>query len=321
MEARHATDRAAQRESAAPESRKPFSRYTRDRLAEIDAQLEEHADWGLFGPESVAWKIHSHPITIVGGFRALMIQALHPLAMAGVTMYSDFKTDPLGRFRRTAQYVHHVVFSDTDSAHEAAARVRRVHDRVHGIDPVTGREFSANDPDTLLWVHCAQAYSFLVARREFVGDLSDEEEERYLKEFVVAGELMGIPNAQIPASRQEYREYFASMLPQLCASKEAVETIAFVAKPDLRLVSVKDWPFAVNLKWAGHAAATLMPSTLRQMSGLQKPGRSDWALRRWTAVNAKAIDRALGYESVANQFDQYATRRMGTGPIPRSKRV
>ncbi|MBJ7353378.1 MAG: DUF2236 domain-containing protein [Thermoleophilaceae bacterium] len=320
MEARHASDRADQRETAASESRKPFSRFTRDRLAEIDAQLDEHADWGLFGPESVTWKIHSHPITIVGGFRALMIQALHPLAMAGVTMYSDFKTDPLGRFRRTAQYVHHVVFSDTDSAHQAAARVRKVHDHVRGTDPVTGREFSANDPETLLWVHCAQTYSFLVARREFVGDLTEEEEERYLKEFVVAGELMGIPTAMIPSSRLEYREYFGSMLPHLCASKEAVETIAFVAKPDLRLVSVKDWPFAVNLKWAGHAAATLMPRSLRQMSGLQKPGRGDWALRRWTAVNAKAMDRALGYDSIANTFDQFAAKKMGTSPVPRTKR-
>jgi len=320
MEARHASDRAIERETAAPESRKPFSRFTRDRLAEIDAQFDEHADWGLFGPESITWKIHSHPITIVGGFRALMIQALHPLAMAGVTEFSDFKTDPLGRFRRTAQYVHHVVFSDTDSAHAAAARVRAVHDHIHGTDPVTGREFSANDPDTLLWVHCAQAYSFLVARREFVGDLTDEDQERYLKEFVVAGELMGIPTAMIPASREEYREYFGSMLPQLCASKAAVETISFVAKPDLRLVSVKDWPFAVNLKWAGHAAATLMPRTLRQMSGLQKPGRSDWALRRWTAVNAKAMDRALGYDTVANSLDGYASKKLGTGLTPRPRK-
>jgi uncharacterized protein (DUF2236 family) len=320
MEARHASDSAHQRDTAASESRKPFSRFTRDRLAEIDAQFEEHADWGLFGPESVTWKIHSHPITIVGGFRALMIQALHPLAMAGVTLYSDYKTDPLGRFRRTAQYVHHLVFSDTDSAHEAAARVRRVHERINGVDPVTGRKFSAQDPETLLWVHCAQAYSFLVARREFVGDLSEDDQERYLKEYVVAGELMGIPTSMIPASKQEYREYFESMLPQLCASKEAVETIAFVAKPDLRLVSVKDWPFAVNLKWAGHAAATLMPRSLRQMSGLQKPGRSDWAIRRLTAVNAKAMDRALGYDTVANSFDGYTAKKMGTPQIPRTKR-
>ncbi|MBJ7457813.1 MAG: DUF2236 domain-containing protein [Thermoleophilaceae bacterium] len=320
MEARHASNRADQRETAASELRKPFGRFTRDRLAEIDAQLEEHADWGLFGPESVTWKIHSHPITIVGGFRALMIQSLHPLAMAGVAMHSDFMTDPLGRFRRTAQYVHHIVFSDTASANEAAAQVRRVHAHIRGTDPVTGREFSANDPETLLWVHCAQTYSLLVARREFVGDLSDEDQERYLREYVVAGELLGIPAAMIPTSRAEYREYFASMIPHLCASQTAVETIQFVARPDLRKVSVKEWPFAVNLKWAGHAAATLMPSSLRQMAGLQKSGRSDWALRRWTAVNAKAMDRALGYDTIANSFDDYAAKKMGTGVTPRPRR-
>jgi uncharacterized protein (DUF2236 family) len=288
-------------------------------MPEIEAGLDEAADWGLFGPESVTWKIHAHPILVVGGFRALMIQALHPLAMAGVTLYSDYKTDPLGRFRRTAQYIHQVVFSETAVAEAAAAHVRQVHDRVKGIDPVTGREFSGSDPDTLLWVHCAQAYSAMVARREFVGDLTEEEQERYLREFVVAGELVGIPREMIPASRDEYREYFASMLPSLCASQASAEVIAFVSKPDLRLVSVKEWPFAVNLKWAGHAAATLMPRSLRQMSGMQKGGASEWALRRWTTVNAKAMHRALGYEPVAGRFDSYAAKKMGTAVAPRRR--
>ncbi len=288
-------------------------------MPEIEAGLDQAADWGLFGPESVTWKLHSHPILVVGGFRALMIQTLHPLAMAGVTQYSDYKTDPLGRFRRTAQYIHQIVFSDTETALAAAARVRTVHDKINGVDPVTGREYSANDPETLLWVHCAQTYSAMVSRREFVGDLSEEDQDRYLKEFVVAGELMGIPREIIPASREEYREYFASMLPSLCASNAALETIAFVAKPDLRLVSMKDWPFAVNLKWAGHAAATLMPRSLRQMSGLQKSRSSEWALRRWTTINARAMDRALGFDSVAGRFDNYAARKMGTAVVPRRR--
>ncbi len=288
-------------------------------MPEIEAGLDQAADWGLFGPESVTWKLHSHPILVVGGFRALMIQTLHPLAMAGVTQYSDYKTDPLGRFRRTAQYIHQIVFSDTETALAAAERVRSVHDKINGIDPVTGREYSASDPETLLWVHCAQTYSAMVARREFVGDLSEEDQDRYLKEFVVAGELMGIPREIIPSSREEYREYFGSMLPSLCASNAALETIAFVAKPDLRLVSMKDWPFAVNLKWAGHAAATLMPRSLRQMSGLQRSRSSEWALRRWTTINARAMDRALGFDSVAGRFDSYAARKMGTEVVPRRR--
>lgn len=288
-------------------------------MAEIEAGLDEAADWGLFGPESVTWKIHSHPILVVGGFRALMIQALHPLAMAGVTLYSDYKTDPLGRFRRTAQYIHQVVYSDTDTAEAAAAHVRTIHDRVKGVDPVTGKEFSGNDPETLLWVHCAQTYSAMVARREFVGDLTEWEQDRYLKEFAVAGELVGIPREMIPTDRQEYREYFGSMLPQLCSSQASAEVIAFVSKPDLRLVPAKDWPFAVNLKWAGHAAATLMPRSLRQMSGMAKSGPSEWAIRRWTTVNAKAVGRALDNDAVAGRFDSYAAKKIGTPIAPRRR--
>jgi uncharacterized protein (DUF2236 family) len=282
--------------------------------------VDARADWGLFGPESVTWRIYSHPITVVGGFRALMIQALHPLAMAGVTLHSDFRSDPLGRFRRTALYLREVVYSDTASANEAAARLRRIHERIHGIDPVTGREFSASDPATLLWVHCAQAYSFLVARREFVGDLTVEEEEQYLAEYVTAGELLGIPRPMIPTTRAEYREYFVSMLPELCSSEAAHEAIGMAARPDLRMVSVKDWPFAVNLKFAGHAAATLMPRSLRPIAGLQDPGRVEWALRRWTTANAKAMDRALDFGPIASSFDNYTAKKLGAGPVPRAKR-
>lgn len=257
---------------------------------------------------------------VVGGFRALMIQSLHPLAMAGVSQFSDFKTDPLKRFRRTAQYVHHVVFSDTANAQSAAARVRRIHDQVSGIDKVTGKPFSANDPETLLWVHCAEAHSFMIAYRTFVGGLTEEDQDRYLAEYVAAAELIGIPRAMVPSSRLEYREYFESMLPSLCCSQDAAETIRFVAKPNLRLVPAKEWPFAVNLKWAGHASVGLMPKSLRQMAGLPKPGAGEWALRRWTSANAKAMHRALGYEPVANKFDMLAQRNMGTGPMPRKQR-
>ncbi len=320
MEASPQSGRALGGAQETEQSNGPFSRFSRNRLEEVDRGTVR-GDWGLFGPESVAWRIHSHPIIVVGGFRALMIQSLHPLAMAGVSQFSDFKSDPLKRFRRTAQYVHHVVFSDSASAERAAARVRMIHDKVSGIDPVTGREFHANDPETLLWIHCVEAYSFMVAYRAFVGELTEEDQDRYLAEYVAAAELIGVPREMVPASRREYHEYFDSMLPQLLCSKDAAETIRFVAKPNLRLVPAKEWPFAINLKWAGHASVTLMPRHLREMAGLPKPGPGQWALRRWTSANAKAMHRALGYEPVANRFDMLAQRKMGTGPMPRQPRA
>ena len=127
--------------------------------------------------------------------------------------------------------------------------------------------------------------------------------------------LIGIPREWFRI-RDAYREYFAKMLPTLCSSKAAAETIQFVARPNLRLVPAKEWPFAVNLKWAGHASVTLMPRSLRQMAGLPKPGTKEWALSRWTRANAKAMNRALSMQPVASTFDQIAGRQMGTAPIP-----
>src|SRR3954453_18757464 len=103
-------------------------------------------DQGLFGPESVTWRVVGHQASIIGGLRSLIIQSLHPLAMAGVADFSDYRARPLRRLERTARYVADTTFGTTEQAYEAAAVVRRVHERVHGVDPVTGRSYSADDP-------------------------------------------------------------------------------------------------------------------------------------------------------------------------------
>src|SRR3954454_23950727 len=125
--------------------------------------MARRQDDGLFGPGSVTWQVHAHPVMIVGGLRALMIQALHPLAMAGVAQYSDFRSDPLRRLHGTARYVEAVTFGDTEAAAEAAARVQRLHRRGKGTDRVTRQPFSAGDPETMVWVHCVEIHSFLAA--------------------------------------------------------------------------------------------------------------------------------------------------------------
>lgn len=274
-------------------------------------------DHGYFGPGSVTWKVHSHPIILVGGFRALMIQALHPLAMAGVTHFSDFRDDPLRRLRRTAGFVHTVVFADTATVDKLSARVRSIHDRVSGIDPVTGLEYNASDPETLLWVHCAEAHSFLYSYRIFAGRLTEEEQDRYLTEYVRAGELIGIPRADIPATRAEYREFFREMLPKLRSSEVARDTVDFVAHPKLRLVPIKERPFAFNLMVAGHASVTIMPRSLRELAGLPQPGAAEWALAQWTKGSARAIELALRSDRLYSRFNRIARAKLGTGSVPR----
>jgi uncharacterized protein (DUF2236 family) len=273
------------------------------------------ADYGLFGPGSVTWKVHSNPVMIVGGLRALLIQALHPLAMAGVAQYSDFRSDPLGRLRGTSVYVHAVTFGDTRAARAAAARVKRLHRRVHGVDPVTGRRFSASDHETLLWVHCVEVHSFMAGYRAYGGRLSVEEQNRYLAEQVAAAELMNIPAGIVPDSLATYRAYFARMLPTLCSSVQAAATIAFVRRPKLP-ASVWTAPLNPALRTLGCAATALVPRALRQLAGL--PERDPRALPAAAAVvlaaRAMIISRHLPW--LGGQLEAQVRGALGVGSLP-----
>jgi len=271
-------------------------------------------DDGLFGPGSVTWKVHSNPVMLVGGLRALLIQALHPLAMAGVTQFSDYRSDPLRRLRGTSAYVHTVTFGDTGAAREAAARVKRLHGRVKGVDRVTGRSFSAKDPDTLLWVHCVEIHSFLAAYRAYGGRLSESQQDRYLAEQVATAELMEIPTAMIPDSLAAYRAYFAEVRPSLRSSEDAAATIAFVRRPRLlgsRLAALEP-AFCV----LGLAATALVPSSLRSIAGL--PGRVPLALPAAAGVmlTARAMIASRQVPWLGDQIETQVRGVLGVGPLP-----
>ena len=121
-------------------------------------------DPGLFGPASATWPIISEPAAIVGGIRALLVQLLHPLAMAGVADHSRFRNDALGRLQRTSAYVTATAFGSTAEVLDAAEAVRRAHRRVAGTAP-DGTPYSADDPHLLAWVSIALTSSFLATHR------------------------------------------------------------------------------------------------------------------------------------------------------------
>src|SRR5208282_4060845 len=103
-------------------------------------------DDGFFGPASVTWRVSGDLSAPVAGLRSLLLQALHPLAMAGVDQHSDWRSDPVGRLAATSSYVATVLFGERAVAERAAQWVRKVHERVHGVDPETGRSYAASDP-------------------------------------------------------------------------------------------------------------------------------------------------------------------------------
>jgi uncharacterized protein (DUF2236 family) len=233
----------------------------------------EH-DGGVLEPGAVARRVVGHPAALIGGLRALVIQSLHPLAMAGVAQHSDYRNRALQRLQRTSAYVAAGVFGDTATAQAAGARVRRLHARVRGIDPVTGRPYSADDPETQVWVHAVEWHSFLAAHRAFGPALSREEEDRYIAEGVTIAALVGTPAELVPASVEQMRAYFASVRPGLCVSAPARDAIDFVLRPPLTRELL---PVQAPLRVFAAAAVALVPRDLRRLAGIDRPRALDAA--------------------------------------------
>jgi uncharacterized protein (DUF2236 family) len=203
----------------------------RSAAAFVQGIPDEPADDGFFGPGSVTWKISGDLSTPVAGLRALMIQALHPLAMAGVDQHSNWRADPVGRLAATSSYLAVLTFGERGVAQRAAARVRRIHDRVTGVDGETGGAYAASDPALLLWVHAALVDSNLAAREIFSTALSDADADRYVEEMVVAAELLGVSAELVPDSRAALTKYIESVRPELLCTPAARESMAYLLNP------------------------------------------------------------------------------------------
>jgi uncharacterized protein (DUF2236 family) len=190
-------------------------------------------DVGLFGPDSVTWKLHKEPILFLGGIRALYLQALHPLAVAAIAQNSGYRDDPIGRLQRTATYVSTVVYGTTEEAELAGSRLRRLHSRLRATDPRTGEPFRIDEPDLLRWVHVAEIESFLTTAVRAGVDLSPDEADSYYAEQTRAAELVGLDPSSVPASVAEVDDYYRSMQPELALTREGIDTAAFLTVPPM----------------------------------------------------------------------------------------
>jgi uncharacterized protein (DUF2236 family) len=190
-------------------------------------------DEGLFGPDSVAWRLHADPVMIVAAIRALLVQALEPRAMAGVDQHSNYRENPWLRLGRTVEFILSTTYGDTATAETACETVRRVHDRVNGVDPVTGRAYSAHDPDLLLWIHAVEVHSIVVAYRRYAHRVSDDDADRYVAEMARVAELLGLPAALAPRSMTDLRDYLRGVdgLRLTPAAREGMRTILVPPMP------------------------------------------------------------------------------------------
>jgi uncharacterized protein (DUF2236 family) len=224
---------------------------------------------GFFGPGSVTWRVHADPAFSVGGLRALLLQALHPVAMDGVARFSGgFREAPWPRLVRTAAYVDTLTFGTRTEAVRAAAQVRGIHRRLGGVEATTGRAYRVDDPDLLLWVHCCEVDSLLTVARRAGVPMTDDEADRYVAEQVTAAALIGVEPADVPDSVATLTAYFASMRPSLAVTP--------AARNAYRLIVLPPMPTWVRFltpaqpAWGGLAAlaVALLPQWARRMYSL-----------------------------------------------------
>jgi len=242
----------------------------------------------------MTWQVHADPILWIAGLRALLLQAVHPAAMAGVLQHSDFRADPWGRLRRTADYVGVVTFGSVEEVARMGARVRGIHRKVRGTDASTSITYRADDPHLLRWVHCCEVESFVSTYQRATGALTPEQVDAYYAEQTRAAAVVGLDPAKVPGSAAEIADYFDSMRAETSVDRRARRVASYVLLPPMPRWATFSPARPV---WAGAAglAAALLPRWTRRLYGLPTPLGSDAtataALRGLHAAMRAAPDR------------------------------
>ncbi|UGB44731.1 oxygenase MpaB family protein [Frateuria edaphi] len=262
-------------------------------------------DPGLFGPDSVTWRIHADfPGMLAGGLAALMMQTLHPLALAGVWDHSNFRGDLVGRLRRTTTFVGATTYAPRAAAQGLIERVRHIHGFVRGTSE-DGTPYSADDPALLTWVHVTEAHSFLAGYRRFAHRAVPRAiADRYYDEVRRVAEALGARN--VPASEGEANDYFAGIRPQLAytdRSREVLRILADVRLPVPLAGLSRDVFLNAGIALLPAWASELLRHTPRQRQQARVAARLLWSM-------APAFRAALKESGVVSR----SCRRVGVAP-------
>ena len=226
-------------------------------------QIAQGSDIGYFGPGSAPWAVHGALPTLVGGVRALLMQALHPGALAGVMQHSRYETDALGRLAGTTKWLTVVTFGDTAAADRECARVKGVHRKVIGTYMGSNGEtpYAAADPDLLRWVHIAFTDSFLATHQVWGGPIPGGP-DAYVREWAKSGELVGVVDP--PRSVAELRDQLAAYDQVLAGGPAAASTVNFIRNAPLgtgaKVPYAGLFAGAVSTMPAGHRALLGLPT-------------------------------------------------------------
>jgi uncharacterized protein (DUF2236 family) len=251
-------------------------------------------DHGFFGPESVSWRVHQETTVLFGGARALLLQAAHPLVIAGARQTGFYQRNPWKRLERTLQLAYSITFGTKQQALDAAEQINEVHRRVKGIDEVTGKPYDAFDHELLLWVHCCLVDSALVFEHLTVGALTRSEQQRFHEEQMMGVELLGLPRPAIPPTIEGLRAHMNAVIERgdLLVTESAQEVAEIIRHPP------PEAEFKPILKAVSWWAFGTLPPAVRSMYGV-----------RWTVTREAALQASL------------AMLRAGRPLLPRRYRV
>jgi uncharacterized protein (DUF2236 family) len=230
-------------------------------------------DDGLFGPDSVTWRLLSEPVMWIAGIRAMYLQALHPRVMMGTWQNTAFARpdEAWGRFTRTVKFVRIRTYGSLAEVERAGSRLRKIHSSLTGVDP-DGRRFRLDEPELLLWVHCAEIGSYAeIARRSGV-HVTAAELDQFVDEQRRSAAIVGLDPAQVPASMAELDAYFDRMRPRLHACAEAKLALRLSFTPKLPRAYVGLRLIVPPLNVLGFAT---LPAWARRLYGSPPVGLTD----------------------------------------------
>lgn len=237
---------------------------------------------GLYGPDSIAWRVHAYPSGWVGGIRALLLQALEPRAMAGVAQFSNFTNDVWSRFNSTSNFVMMLTFCELDAVDDVLGRVRNIHQEVRGFDPVSGMNFSASDPYLLAYVHNCLVDSLLRSYLAIGPGLDLADQDRYINEMTKMAALIGADMDEVPLSVEDLVTWIASR-PGLCVSEDSQRAADAIRDMNVPTIARPFW----SLGW--NAAIALLPDFVCDLYGFSQNSDEKVAYVSLAKVSAKAM--------------------------------
>ena len=263
-------------------------------------------DIGLFGVDSDVWKVHGSLATLVGGVRALLMQAAYPAALAGVAQHSAYDTDPLGRLERTTRWLTITSFGSTEAIAKEARRVNTLHGKVEGEYVNHDQElqhYQASQARHLLWVHCAFTDSFLTAYRE-LDRAKDRSVSNYVAEWAKSAQPLGLQNA--PLSDEELQSTLDDFLGnEIGPIEQTPRIIHFIVKPPFSMAAMPFYRILCNA-----AISTLDPRVLAAI-GL-KPKSRIWL--KIVKPILRVLQALLGKESPSQSIARERIARITSTP-------